>query len=67
MIPGKHYIEADTFEELISKAIQLMEDRKLQKELVENARKLFRDRYSISYAVGIVNQLINYDTKTGHC
>ena len=67
MISGKHYIEADTFEKLISKAIQLMGNRTLQNELVENARKLFRDRYSISYAVGVINQLISYDTKTGCC
>lgn len=58
MIHGKHYIEADTFEELISKAINLMDNKKLQKELVENARQLFRQRYSISYAVSVLTRII---------
>lgn len=58
MIPGRHYIEAETFEDLISKAIDLMRNRQLQQELVENARALFRERYSLSYAVNIINKLI---------
>ncbi len=59
MIPGKHYIEAETFEELISKAVDLMQNKILQRELVENAIMLFKKRYSMSYAVSVINRLIN--------
>lgn len=59
MIPGKHYIEAETFEELVSKAIDLMRNRPLQSKLVENAKALFQERYSISYAVSVINKLID--------
>lgn len=58
MIPGIHYIEATTFEDLISKSIELMQDADLQSELVYNARKLFRNRYSIDYAASIINKII---------
>ena len=58
MVPGTHYIEAETFEDLISKSIELMQDSKLQSELVHNARELFRNRYSIEYAANIINKII---------
>lgn len=58
MIPGIHYIEATTFEDLISKSIELMQDADLQSELVYNARKLFRNRYSIDYVASIINKII---------
>lgn len=58
MVPGTHYIEAETFEDLISKSIELMQNSKLQSELVYNARELFRNRYSIEYAANIINKII---------
>ena len=58
MVPGKHYIEAETFEELITKSIDLMRNKPLQSKLVENAKALFQERYSISYAVSVINKLI---------
>lgn len=59
MVPGTHYIEAETFEDLISKSIELMQNSKLQSELVYNARELFRNRYSIEYAANIINKIIH--------
>ena len=58
MIPGTHYIEAETFEELVAKAIDLMRNKPLQSKLVENAKALFKERYSITYAVSVINKLI---------
>ena len=58
MIPGIHYIEADSFEELITKSIELMQNPKLQSELVNNSRDLFKNRYSISYAANVINKII---------
>lgn len=42
MIPGIHYIEADSFEDLITKAIELMNNFTIQQKLAQNARSLFK-------------------------
>lgn len=47
MKSGVHYIEVETFEELITAGIALMKDIKTIKSLVVNANNLFKDRYSI--------------------
>jgi polysaccharide biosynthesis protein PslH len=47
MLNGIHYIEVDSFEELISKGIELLNDIELKKYLIENSVKLFTIRYSI--------------------
>ena len=49
MKPGIHYIEAETFEDLITKGILLMKDTSLRTQLVKNAKELFRSRYSIEF------------------
>jgi len=58
MIPGIHYIEADSFEDLITKAIELMNNFTIQQKLAQNARQLFKNRYSIEYASSIINKVI---------
>lgn len=58
MIPGIHFIEAATFEELIDKAIQLMENKKMQEYLVQNARDLFAKRYTIDYTSNIIRNIL---------
>ncbi len=59
MISGKHYIEADTFDDLIIKSLELMKNPGLQADLVNNARLLFRNRYDISYATKVVNSILD--------
>mgnify|MGYP000000312601 CR=1 FL=1 len=58
MIPGKHYIEADNFDDLIIKSLELMNNPKLQSDLVYNARQLFKNRYTKDYAVQVINRLL---------
>lgn len=58
MIPGKHYMEAVDFDDLIMKAIELMKQPEKQKDLVSNARELFKNRYTIEYADGVISQLL---------
>ena len=58
MIPGKHYIEADNFDDLIIKSLELMNSPKLQSDLVYNARQLFKNRYTKDYAVQVINRLL---------
>lgn len=58
MLPGKHYIEAVDFDDLIIKAVELMGQPDKQKELVVNARELFNDRYTMEYAASMISQLL---------
>lgn len=47
MKSGVHYIEVETFEDLITAGIALMKDVKTIKRLVINTNNLFKNRYSI--------------------
>ena len=53
MRSGIHFIEADNFDDLLTKGIELTEDRVKQEALVKNSLALFGKTYSIS-AVNIV-------------
>lgn len=58
MKPGIHYEEADTFSDLIMKAIELMSDDKKQRELVKNSKTLFSTRYSIDSTSKVILSLL---------
>lgn len=45
---GVHYIEVNTFDDLLLVGLKLMKDMSKREELVRNANYLFRERYSIS-------------------
>lgn len=60
MIPGKHYIQADTFDDLIIKSLELMKNSRLQSDLVNNARQLFRNRYDIKYSAQVIDRILKY-------
>lgn len=47
MKPGIHYVSAKNFEDLIEKAIALIDDQEMRRQLVKNNTKLFINTYSI--------------------
>lgn len=47
MKPGIHYVSAKNFEDLIERAIALIDDQEMRRQLVKNNTKLFINTYSI--------------------
>ncbi len=55
---GVHFVEADDFEDLLTKGIELMEDRVKQEVLVKNTLKLFGETYCISAVNRVLNEVL---------
>ena len=55
---GVHFVEADDFEDLLTKGIELMEDRVKQEVLVKNSLKLFGETYCISAVNRVLNEVL---------
>lgn len=49
MKPGEHYVEVDTFEELITEGIRLVHNPEKRISLVRNANRLFKGRYNPAF------------------
>lgn len=61
MQPGRHYLEATDFDDLIDRAIALVHDRDLQRDITENAVRLFKATYSLDAVSKEMQSLIQSD------
>ncbi|MCF2594883.1 glycosyltransferase family 4 protein, partial [Bacteroides caecigallinarum] len=58
MKDGIHYIEVDSYEDLITEAIDLLNDKEKVKKLVNNANLLFKSKYSLKENSNRIQKII---------